>query len=464
MEIEIGNLISKLKTDNPELLKVLNEKYAFRVPGYQYTPQYKRKVWDGKKSYFKKTGEFRTGLLERVLEDLHKIGVNKNICSGDPILTDPIHYSVVDVKNFTYFDYQKEAIEAAITERRAIIESPVGSGKTLIMAGIAATLYQYRNCKMVVMFKEKGILKQTYDFFKKCGIKNLGINSGEGYIDGDIMLTTVQSIDRILDTHLDQAEVLMIDEAHQFCKGETTVAAIESFKNAIWRVAFTATVPSEKNDIHGRLTLEGAFGPVYSTVSMDDLIKDGKIAKPIIQIVEFAPRLEKDDKELPYQEIYDKYVISSKERNAKIAEIASIIRANNKESKTLILCKNLSQVQALKDLIPDSMSVEGKDSLDERYSIISKFVALKGHPVLIGTNVLQTGININEITHMINARGLVGEIPTIQGLGRGVRKAEGKTEMHFYDFYDKIPDLEKHSKSRIKHYEALKFEITYVKL
>lgn len=464
MEIKVGNLISKLETDNPKLLEVLHEKYAFRVPGYQYTPQYKRRAWDGKKSYFKKTGEFRTGLLERVLEDLYKIGVDKNICSGEPLLTDPTHLPVVDVKNFTYFDYQKEAIDAAISEKRAIIESPVGSGKTLIMAGIAATLYQYRNCKMVILFKEKGILKQTYDFFKKCGIKNLGINSGEGYIDGDIMLTTVQSIDRILDTHLDQAEVLMIDEAHQFCKGETTVAAIESFKNAIWRVAFTATVPSEKNDIHGRLTLEGAFGPVYSTVSMDDLIKDGKLAKPIIQILEFAPKLEKNDDDMTYQELYEKYVISNKDRNAKIVEIVKAIRTNNKESKTLILCKNLSQVQTLKELISGSMSVEGKDSLDERYSIISKFIASKDHPVLIGTNVLQTGININEITHMINARGLEGEIPTIQGLGRGVRKADGKTEMHFYDFYDKVPYLEKHSKSRIKHYETLKFEITYVKL
>jgi superfamily II DNA or RNA helicase len=82
---------------------------------------------------------------------------------------------------------------------------------------------------------------------------------------------------------------------------------------------------------------------------------------------------------------------------------------------------------------------------------------------IIGTNVLQTGININEITHMINARGLKGEIPTIQGLGRGVRKADGKMELFFYDFYDEVPYLQDHSEERISHYKELKFNVTYEK-
>ena len=77
---------------------------------------------------------------------------------------------------------------------------------------------------------------------------------------------------------------------------------------------------------------------------------------------------------------------------------------------------------------------------------------------------MQTGISIDEISHMINARGLEGEIPTIQGLGRGIRKAKDKDTMYFYDFYDNVKYLEKHSKSRIKHYTKLKFEVNHVKL
>jgi superfamily II DNA or RNA helicase len=458
MEIEIGNLRSKLITDNPKLLEALHDKYGFLVPGYNYTPQYKRRVWDGRKHYFAKNGIFRTGLLSRVVNDLLSIGAENVGLNRTYKLPDPIQ--IQKVKKFNYYDYQKEAIQHVLNFNRGVIESPVGSGKTLIMAGIVASLAPR---KMVILFKEKGILKQTYDFFKTCGIESLGINSGEGFIYGDIMLSTVQSIEKILDTHLEQAEVLMIDEAHQFCKGDTTIAAIEAFPNAIFRIAFTATVPSEKNDIHGRLTLEGAFGAVYSTRSTEDLIKDGKLAKPNIQILEFKPTLSLEDEDLGYQQIYEKFIVNNEQRNQMIANIYQLIK-KSPNSKTLILVKNLEHLHKLKALIPHAYTVEGKDNIEERYDIIQAFIKDNNHPIIIGTNVMQTGININEISHMINARGLEGEIPTIQGLGRGIRKAENKTEMHFYDFYDTVPYLEKHSKSRIKHYENHKFQISYVKL
>lgn len=464
MEILVGNLTSKLVTDNPKILEVFHKNYSYKVPGYQYTPQYKRRVWDGNKSYFKLDGTFRTGLMERVIGDLYKLGVNKEIRSGDPLLVDPLGYTILDVNNYEYRDYQREAIDYALSEKRCIFKSPTGSGKTLIMAGIIKSIRHYRkDCKIVVLFKEKGILKQTYDFFKSCGLDNLGINSGEGYIYGDVMLSTVQSIHKILDTHLDSAEVLMVDEVHQFGKGEVTVEAIQAFPSAIFRFGFTATIPELKSDPHLRLVLEGAFGPVYETRTMEDLIKDGMIAKPIIQIIEYAPKLDDSDHDLSYQEIYEKFIVNSSDRNKLITTICSSIDSNNKNHKTLILCKNLEHVRILSDLIPNSFTVEGKDSLEDRYKIIKKFLKSKSG-YLIGTNVMQTGISINEISHMINARGLEGEIPTVQGLGRGVRKADGKDVLYFYDFMDKVPYLEDHSKKRLKHYKNLKFEITHVKL
>lgn len=455
MEIQVGNIKSKLITDNPKILDALYELYGFDVPGKNYVASYKKRQWDGKKRYFKRNGEFRTGILPRILENLKTIGAT-------PTLNGEIRHQKQELKTvpkFKYFDYQEEAINHILDNRRAIIESPVGSGKTLIMAGIIQSLAPR---KMVVMFREKGILKQTYEFFKSCGIESLGINFGEGYIYGDVMLTTVQSIEKILDTHLDEAEVLIIDEAHQFCKGETTVAAIEAFPKAIYRAAFTATVPSEKGDIHGRLTLEGAFGGVFSTLTADDLVKEGKLAKPIIQIIEYAPSGMNDDKS--YQEIYEEHIVQSEIRNQKIKKIMDSIIESNPKAKILVLTKNLNHVRILAEMVENVYIIEGDVDISQRYDMIKKFIEDDKPATIIGTNVMQTGININEITHMINARGLEGEIPTIQGLGRGLRVTKDKSVLYFYDFYDKVPYLEKHSKSRIKHYENLKFEINYVKL
>ena len=109
-------------------------------------------------------------------------------------------------------------------------------------------------------------------------------------------------------------------------------------------------------------------------------------------------------------------------------------------------------------MIPDSLKLEGKDSLAERDKELKKFTS-EGNQVIIGTNIFQTGIDIPEITHLINARGLKSEIATLQALGRALRIHESKNQVYIYDFYDKVPYLHKHAKLRIRAYKSLKFKI-----
>jgi len=398
--------------------------------------------------------------LNRILKDLDSIGAKNIEWENKPQELEP---TIPSVENFEYRDYQKKAIYQCLRKRRAIVDSPTGSGKTLIMAGCIAALQQDKDITAVVLFREKGILNQTHEFFKKCGIRDLGYNSGEGYEYGKIMLSTVQSIEKIIDTHLQEAELLMVDEAHQFCKGDTTIAAIESFPNASYRLAFTATPPREiAKDINARMVLEGAFGPVYTTRTAEDLIKDGALAKPIIQVVDNTP-VSAVDTDLSYQDIYEDYIVNCNRRNDKIKTIVSKVYRSNPKAKILILVKNLQHIDNLRERIGNCYTIEGKDDIGSRYDIIKAFIEDTQPACIIGTNVMQTGISIDEITHMINARGLAGEVPTLQGLGRGIRKAKGKDTMYFYDFYDRMPYLEQHSKQRIRHYERLKFEVHNVR-
>lgn len=462
MKIIKGILTSKLETDNPKVLKALSDKYAFYVPGYNYTAQYKKKVWDGKKRYFKLNGLFNTGLLPKILKDLETIEADFTIENSYD--EDSTFYSLQPVKKFKYRDYQIDAINHCIKTKRCILESPTSSGKTLMMAGVLASLVGPSD-KAVVLIPEVGILDQTYKFFKSCGLDSLGVNFGGNFLDGNIMLTTPHSIEKIIDSHLYDAKLLMVDEAHKFCKGDTTIAAIEAFPNAEFRFAFTATPPSTKaKDINARMVLEGAFGPVYSTISVSDLIKRGQVAKPIIQIInveEEHPELAED---MAYIDIYERYITLNEKRNNLISLIAEKIKISNPSAKILILVKDLAHLSVLSEKIPGSITIEGKDKLDDRYGSIAKFVESSTAEVIIGTNVMQTGISIDDITHMINARGLNGEIPTIQGLGRGIRKGKDKSTLYFYDFMDNVKYLNTHAESRIKHYKKLKFEINYAKL
>lgn len=444
MKIYVDIQNSRMETDNPKILSVFSNRYSFKVPGYQYVPAYRNGHWDGTKKFFKSNGAFATGMLSRILEDCKKINCAPEVIYKYEKAKSP---SLQDIDGFNYFDYQKEAIEFCLQNHRVLLKSPTGSGKTLISAGLIKSLAPR---KMVFLFREKGILKQTYEFLKKCGIENLGICFGEGFIYGDIMLSTVQSVEKILDTHLNEAEVLLVDEVHQFCKGDLTTAAINSFPKAQFRFGFTATPPTEEISAYN---LESAFGQTYTTRSTQDLIADGKLAKATIQIMPFRPKLEDADNDLPYQQIYEKFIVNNEQRNKMVVDLVETIKTAVPDAKILILVKNLDHLTILKKQIPEALTLEGADDLSERYKVVSKFIKAKKASVLIGTTVLQTGIDIKAITHMINARSLQGEIPTIQGMGRALRTS-GNKEAFIYDFMDFVPYLEGHSKQRIKHYEA----------
>ena len=455
VKILINTLNSKIKTDNTEILEALYSLYAEKSPGYQYSTAYKRRQWDGKVRFISKDGVFRTGLLNRVLEDLKKIKCTPELEVESPNLKDTVKNW--DIEGFTYYDYQKELINKGLENKRGIIKSPTGSGKTLIMAGLVKAL---AGRKMVLLFNAKQLLTQTYDFLTKtCNMDNIGLCFGEGYIYGDIMLCTVQSIERILDTHLDESEVLMVDECHEFANGKTTLAAIRAFPKALYRLGFTATPPP---DIIPQLNLEGSLGPVWDAVSTSGLVDEGKLTKPLIQLIDRPYNASSVDGDMPYMEVYDTYIVKNADRNNIIKRITNDIKQKNKQARILILTKSLDHGRALEKLLGDREVefLEGANSLGERYKSITRF---RNHPecsILIGTKILQTGINIEEITHFINARGMKSEIATIQALGRALRKHDTKEKVFIYDFMDKEKYLKTHSEARKKHYEKEGHEVT----
>ena len=448
MKIQVNTVNSRIVTDNPKIIDALYRLYTEKLPGYQYSTAYKNKHWDGSIHFISKVGVFKTGLLSRVLEDLNKVGANPELEYTPPLPSIIPHNW--ELEKFKYYDYQRDFILKALKERRGIIKSPTGSGKTLIMAGLVKAL---AGRKMVLLFNAKQLLTQTYEFLtKSCDLDNIGLCCGEGYIYGDTMLCTVQSIEKILDTHLKEAEVLMVDECHEFANGKTTLAAIRAFHKAQYRIGFTATPPTYHIP---KYNLEGALGPVWEVVSTADLIDTGKLTKPIIQLINRSYTASGGDESLSYPEVYDTYIVNNKDRNNIIKDVVNDIKQKNKRARILILTKSLDHGRTLENLLGSGnvQFLEGANSLGEWYKSIARFRGSSDASVLIGTKILQTGINIEEITHFINARGMKSEIATLQALGRALRRHETKEKVFIYDFLDKEKYLKAHSKARKGHYE-----------
>tara|TARA_R100000458_G_C8263963_1_gene239216 strand:+ start:97 stop:1446 length:1350 start_codon:yes stop_codon:yes gene_type:complete len=446
LKIIVNNNSSILKTENKKLLSTLKQKYSAKVPGYNYSAAYKRRGWNGEKYFFSdKTGKFGTGLLSYIEEDLQYLGMDYEIED----LRETVHSDDIDLPGITLRDYQETMVRQALHEKGCILQAPTGAGKTLVLGGILKALQGKRG---LIFFTKKQLLKQTYDDLNKWGL-DVGLAFGDGVILKPMTLCTVQSIDKVIDTHLNTADFIIFDEVHEFAKGKVATKVIKSFPNAAYRIGMTATVPK---DPMSRLNLISGLGKVIKDVDATGLIEDGFLTKPLIQIIPVKDTGTVEDTELSYREVYEKFITENELRNEMIFELVKKIQASS--SKTLIIVKDLKHAELLHNNIPNSFKLEGKDDLAVRQKTIEDFKNTEC-AVLIGTTIMQTGIDIPEITHLVNARGLKSEIATLQALGRALRIHKSKNQVFIYDFFDRAPYLEKHAKERIKSYESLGLEI-----
>ena len=450
LKIIVNNNASILKTDNKKLLTTLKQKYSAKVPGYNYSAAYRSRGWNGEKYFFSdKTGKFGTGLLSHIEEDLTYLGLDykiEDLRTGD-------HSDDIELPGVTFRDYQESMIRSALEAKGCIVKAPTGAGKTLILGGILKALEGKTG---LIFFTKKQLLKQTYDDLRKWGI-DVGLAFGDGVILKPMTLCTVQSIDKVIDSHLKTSDFIIFDEVHEFAKGKVATKVIKSFPNAAYRIGMTATVP---RDAMSRLNLISGLGKVIEEVDAKELINAGFLTKPLIQIIPIEDTGTVEDTELSYREVYEKFVTENDIRNDIIVDLVEKIQ--QKQSRTLIIVKDLKHAEILHTRIPNSFKLEGKDDLATRKKTIEAFKDDK-ISVLIGTTIMQTGIDIPEISHLINARGLKSEIATLQAMGRALRIHKSKNQVFIYDFFDRAPYLEKHAKERIKSYKSLGLEINHEK-
>jgi len=445
VRLVIGNQTGVLESDNPKLMKALREKYTFRVPGAEFSTAYKKRRWDGKQAFFTPTGKFGSGLVYHIINDLEYIEEPYEIVDNR---------TEVDLQDFSiegveYRKYQQDAIEECLKYKNGIVLAPTGAGKTLVLAGLLKALEKETG---LIFFTKKSLLKQTYDELTKLGF-DVGVAFGDGVDIKPITLCTIQSVQKVVDTHLKTSTFIMFDEVQEFSKGKLATKAVKSFPNASYRFGFTATMPKESI---AKLNIISYLGPTRDTADAVSLADMGYLTPPKIQVIKLNSEPDVADLDLTYPEVYDKYITNNKDRNDYIAGMVEKIRT--KPSKTLIITKNLDHAKTLNELIPGSHLLMGENSLDERDEKVQEFLEEEAS-VLIGTVIFQTGINIPEITHLINARGLKSEVATLQAAGRALRRHDSKAQVFIYDFLDDAPYLLQHAKQRVKSYKSLGFDV-----
>lgn len=456
-------------TCEKHIAKELSEFFTFFVPGYQFVPAYRNRIWDGKIRMFNlQTNQIYLGLLPYIEEFCNERQYQFEY--GDPRPDIEDEYSVYHAKKFIESlnihsrgepievrEHQINAYIHAMQKRRALLLSPTASGKSLIIYLIFRQLHQYQNLKGLVIVPTTSLVEQLYSDF---GDYNDGemtnvhrIYQGkEKETNKPLTISTWQSLYKMPKEYFHQFDYIIGDEAHLF-KAQSLTTILTSCINAKYRIGLTGTLDGTKTH---KLVLEGLFGTVKKVISTKELIDKQQLSNFEIKCLV----LKHTDEECLMVKDYTypeeiQYLISHETRNKFIKNLAVSLGKN-----TLVLFQMVDKHgKILYDMIRQTEKIGnrkvffvygGTDTTDREE--IRKIMEIEQDAIVVASfGTFSTGINIRNLHNIIFGMPTKSSIRTLQSIGRGLRQNEGKEMATLYDIADDLR-YKKHMNYTLKHF------------
>jgi superfamily II DNA or RNA helicase len=251
---------------------------------------------------------------------------------------------------------------------------------------------------------------------------------------------------------------LIIDECHT-SGADTYFRTIENFHNSRYRFGMSGTAFDRSDDM--QLLVLAAFGPMVYQIKASTLIEAGVIAAPTIHAI---PVTQKGHKALKgnWLRTYRELVVESDARNGAI--LAAMKHAHELGRMPGIVF--VRQVEHARDIARRAEKlgfnvvwVDGTKNLSQRKNAIEALNTSK-IDFIVSTKVFVEGINAPEIRSVINGAGGKSVSETLQQVGRGTRKPEGKMTCDVYDIADTgFWTLQNHYNQRVEAYLREGYEV-----
>lgn len=324
-----------------------------------------------------------------------------------------------------------------------ITDNFIVTHNTNIMLGILKALPE--NTPTLVLQNRVSLAQQNYDEISNWGFDNIGCLWGGAVKPNVITVASVQSIAKI-EKLLPKIRVLIVDEIHDMMSN-LPKAVYRRMKGADIRIAVSATpFKFGGTDSVQKFYVRGFFGPILKT-SQGILTTAELQSRGILSASKciFYPIREPQIPHDIYIDAVTRGVAESYHFHRIVTRLAKL-----QQGRTLILVDRIAHGDALHSLLPGSLWVQGKDTLATRKSVIKQLQKDKDCIAIATQQIFNTGINVYCHT-IINAAGGQADHQIIQRMGRGLRVADDKTSLMYYDFLFEINDyLQEHSKKRIE--------------
>ena len=473
---KVNDVYIRIDADQ-SITRELSDYFSFEVPGYKFTPQFRRRVWDGKIRLFSyATGQMYVGLYPYLKDWCNKKSIH--IVESSDILTHSTH-TAADIQalidtydiSITPRDYQIEAFKFALEHNRGMILSPTASGKSLIIYMLCRHYMNMIDNNILIIVPTTSLVEQLYKDFKDYGFdvdKNVS-RKYHGYdidLDKRITISTWQSLYKMPKKFFEDYGAVIGDEAHLF-KAVSLTKIMTKLVDCKYRIGLTGTLDDSKTH---KLVLQGLFGMVNKVVSTAELIERKQLAnlKVICLNLEYPESEAKKVKDVKYFEELE-YITSSKPRNKYIRNLALALKGN-----TLLLFQLVEKHgEILFNLIKEKADqkrkvffVFGGTDTDDREQIRAITEREDDAIIVASYGTFSTGINIRNLHNIVFSSPTKSPIRVLQSIGRGLRVGDKKDTATVYDISDNLSYKGKdnftlnHFKERVNIYNKEGFDYT----
>lgn len=484
-QIAHNAVTAKLVDASKELKLKVQSLLSYKVEGSEHMVAFKSGHWDGRSSFFNfERGTFPRGFVVLVQQALAKDGYRVQIVKKP--YPAPLGAERPEVDRFGYverYDYQPAVMDQLVRHGQIIAQVATGGGKSRI----ARMCYARIGRPTLFLTTRGALLYQMADAFKEMGVNTAVLGDGKIEISSQVTCGMVQTIMSWLKETTVEAEMGTIlaslkrrkvdprnwpadDEitakaqaavAKQNAKRETMIKALERFEfvileeaheasgnsyfeilrhciNAHYRLALTAT-PFMKDNEESNMRLMASSGQIAIRVSEELLINRGILAKPYFKFVKIAQRPAKLYRSTPWQRAYELGIVENELRNRYI--VAESVRASRYGLPIMVLVQRKQHGDMLQTMMERNglkvRFIQGEDDQEGRKRALGELG--KGEiNVLIGTNILDVGVDVPAVGMVILAAGGKAEVALRQRIGRGLReKKNGMPNVAFIiDFED----------------------------
>lgn len=480
--LEVSNLNEAYVSISAEesIFRQLRDYLTFQVPGAQFSPKYKARLWDGKIRLLDSYGKVYRGLVPYIQSWSAEQGYT---CEYDEVDEE---FSVAEAVEFIKTlnlpshieprDYQIKAFVKAIRKKRTLLLSPTASGKSLIIYLILRYLHAHSARRILLVVPTTSLVSQLASDFRDYGFDSdrlvHGICEGETKTTSKpIIISTWQGIFKQPKKWFEQFDALFGDEAHLF-KAKSLTYIATSCINATHRIGTTGTLDGT---LTHKLVLEGLFGPVFKVTTTKELMDKGQVADFQIKalVLKHEPAACLAAKNFTYQQEMQ-YLCLNVARNKFIRNLAISLEGN-----TLVLFQYIEHGKILYEMIKDEAGssrkvffVYGKTETESREEI-RRIVENETNAIIVASyGVFSTGVNIKNLHNLIFASPSKSRVRNLQSIGRALRISLSKTKATLFDIADDLRHKTKdnftlrHFLERLKIYaeEKLPFKIYKIEL